>query len=143
MWSNCQYLSYRRLLHQKMGQNFARVLMVPSEVVQLRRTTSGDVARCPKRTVLQCGGCTVQLCCVTPGDVIKQTGSCEILRWVTFDQSEKIVYTIRDPQLRPIRGLQIVSDRYIHTQIENQHTVRPCSTSSVCKMCEKMLLRIS
>ena len=44
LFLNRQFLSYRRLLYQKMGQNFARALLVPSEEVQLRRTTSGDVA---------------------------------------------------------------------------------------------------
>ena len=44
LFLNRQFLPYRRLLHQKMGQNFASILLVPSEVVQLRRTTSGDVA---------------------------------------------------------------------------------------------------
>ena len=44
-------------------------------------------------------------------------------------------------EFRPIRGLEIILDTQIHTQIhrytdtqtENRHTVRPCSTSSTCK----------
>ena len=35
----------------------------------------------------------------------------------------------RTNMFRPIRGREIISD----TQTENQHTVRPCSTSSACK----------
>ena len=77
---NRQFWSYRRLLHQKMGQNFPRVLLVPSEVVQLRRTMSGDVAN-----------------------------------------------------FRPIRGREIISHKLTNSQTQNQHTVRPCSTSSACK----------
>ena len=33
----------------------------------------------------------------------------------------------------PIWGLEIISDTHTHKQTENQHTARPCSTSSACK----------
>ena len=64
----------------EMGQNFARVLVVPSEVVQIRCTTSGDV-----------------------------------------------------PNFRPIRGQEIISHKLTDKLTENQHAVRPCSTSNAYK----------
>ena len=36
-------------------------------------------------------------------------------------------------KFQPIRGQEIISDTHTHTQTENQHTVRSCSTSSACQ----------
>ena len=36
-------------------------------------------------------------------------------------------------EFRPIRGQEIISHRHTHTQTENRHTGRPCSTSSAFK----------
>ena len=38
------FLSNRKLLHQKMGQNFVRDPLVPSDAVYLHRRTTGDVS---------------------------------------------------------------------------------------------------
>ena len=85
-------------------------------------------------------------------DQIDQAGPYELLcagrnvarGWrVTFDQSEKIVYTIPDPRVyhswsrlstnqRP-RNYLTHTHRQTDRQTENRHTGRCCSPSSACK----------